>query len=87
MSINTLDERDDSDWHRLHRAVGAIVGWRVNLRDPEVDNRFREMTREVTGIVLDECAKAGVGPRVVHGALSSRVEHLTARWKEFIALP
>jgi hypothetical protein len=84
-AFGELDEGDDPDGGRLHRLVGNLVGWRIKLSDPEISDRFGEISREVTGILLDECAKAGVGARVAHSALSSEVERLTARWKRFTA--
>jgi hypothetical protein len=79
------DEKDDV--RRLNVAVGGMVRWRLNLWDPRTEARFRQITQEVTGIVLDEFARAGVGPRLAHGMLSDRIGSLTANWKQLTAHP
>jgi hypothetical protein len=88
-AFDVLDAREgeDDDVRRLKAAVGGMVRWRLNLWDRRTEARFRRLTREVTGILLDEFAKSGAGPRLAHGMVSDRIDSLTENWKRLTAYP
>ena len=53
-AFDALDELDDADGRWLHYHFRRMMGWRVNLWNEEIYERFGQITREATGILLDK---------------------------------
>ena len=69
----------DEEWLRV--LIGWTMRWRLNLWNPQTDQRFREITERAGDLLREEFKQIKADSEAGHAKFMERVEHLVGSWK------